>query len=82
MLSEHSNVWIVQDCQGWILVIRKQVKIFINEINTLPGFTQISMYPKLWAESGIPYAELIDKLIELAFERFEDTRREYTNSLD
>jgi D-alanine-D-alanine ligase len=44
-------------------------KIFINEINTVPGFTSISMYPKMWAYSGIPYPELIDRLIALAFER-------------
>ncbi|HEX2926565.1 MAG TPA: D-alanine--D-alanine ligase family protein [Ruminiclostridium sp.] len=72
------------DCAGLsrvdFFVDKETGEIFINEINTLPGFTQISMYPKLWAESGIPYTELIDKLIELAFERFEDTRREYTNS--
>ncbi len=55
-------------------------EIFINEINTLPGFTKISMYPKLWAASGIPYSELIDRLIELAYERFEDGKREFTNS--
>ncbi len=42
-------------------------KVYINEINTLPGFTQISMYPKLWEESGISYTELLDKLIELAY---------------
>ncbi|SJZ66065.1 D-alanine--D-alanine ligase [Garciella nitratireducens] len=47
-------------------------KIYINEINTLPGFTNISMYPKLWEYSGIPYAKLIDRLIELAIERFEE----------
>ncbi len=41
-------------------------KIYLNEINTLPGFTNISMYPKLWEESGIKYSELLDKLIELA----------------
>jgi len=46
--------------------------IFLNEINTLPGFTEISMYPKLWEASGIPYFELIDRLISLALERFED----------
>lgn len=45
-------------------------KIYINEINTLPGFTQISMYPKLWEISGISYPELLDKLIQLAIERF------------
>jgi D-alanine-D-alanine ligase len=44
-------------------------RIYLNEINTLPGFTAISMYPKLWAASGLPYPELIDRLIELALER-------------
>jgi D-alanine-D-alanine ligase len=44
-------------------------KFFINEINTVPGFTSISMFPKMWAYSGIPYPELIDRLIELALER-------------
>lgn len=47
-------------------------EIFLNEINTLPGFTEISMYPKLWAASGIPYSELIDRLISLGLERFQD----------
>ncbi|HZK83161.1 MAG TPA: D-alanine--D-alanine ligase family protein [Desulfosporosinus sp.] len=46
--------------------------IFLNEINTLPGFTKISMYPKLWEASGIPYSELIDRLITLGWERFQD----------
>lgn len=44
-------------------------RIFLNEINTLPGFTSISMYPKLMANSGIKGSELIEKLINLAFER-------------
>ncbi len=44
-------------------------KIYINEINTIPGFTSISMYPKMWEYSGIPYSQLIDRLIELALER-------------
>ncbi len=43
-------------------------KIYLNEINTLPGFTNISMYPKLWEETGIKYSELLDKLIELSLE--------------
>ena len=43
-------------------------KIYINEINTMPGFTKISMYPKLFEQSGITYTNLIDKLIELAIE--------------
>lgn len=47
----------------------------VNEINTIPGFTRISMYPKLWDASGIPYAALIDRLIDLAMERFESDRR-------
>jgi D-alanine-D-alanine ligase len=46
-------------------------RVWLNEINTLPGFTPISMYPKLWAASGLPYAELVAKLIELAEARFE-----------
>ncbi len=50
-------------------------RIYLNEVNTLPGFTQISMYPKLWEASGIPYGELITRLIELALERHEDKNR-------
>ena len=46
--------------------------IYLNEINTIPGFTPISMYPKLWEASGVPYAKLIDRLIELALERHGD----------
>ena len=44
-------------------------RIFLNEVNTLPGFTQISMYPKLWEATGVSYKELITRLIELALER-------------
>ena len=44
-------------------------EIFINEINTIPGFTSISMYPKLWIETGMTYAQLLDRLIQLALER-------------
>jgi D-alanine-D-alanine ligase len=44
-------------------------EVFLNELNTIPGFTKISMYPKLWDASGIPYAELVDRLIELALQR-------------
>ncbi len=47
-------------------------QIYVNEINTLPGFTQISMYPKLWEASGLAYSNLLDKLIELGFEKFWD----------
>jgi D-alanine-D-alanine ligase len=50
-------------------------RIYVNEVNTLPGFTQISMYPKLWAASGIKYRELITCLIELALERHAERTR-------
>lgn len=50
-------------------VENKTGKIYINEINTLPGFTKISMYPKLFEQVGVPYKELLDKLIQLAFDR-------------
>jgi D-alanine-D-alanine ligase len=50
-------------------------KIFLNEINTMPGFTSISMYPKLWAASGVTYTELIDRLIQLGMERHAENKR-------
>jgi D-alanine-D-alanine ligase len=50
-------------------------RIYLNEVNTLPGFTQISMYPKLWQATGIPYTELITRLIELAMERDQEKKR-------
>ena len=49
-------------------------EVIINEINTLPGFTNISMYPKLWQASGISYTDLITRLIELALERHQADR--------
>ncbi len=51
------------------LLDRENGDLFINEINTIPGFTKISMYPKLWEASGLMYSALLDRLIELAFER-------------
>lgn len=50
----------------------KAAEIVLNEVNTMPGFTSISMYPKLWAASGVGYAKLIDRLIELAMERHKE----------
>jgi D-alanine-D-alanine ligase len=50
-------------------------KFYVNEINTMPGFTSISMYPKLWDASGIPYAELLDRLIALALERHAEKNK-------
>jgi D-alanine-D-alanine ligase len=62
------------DCSGMarvdFLLDRDSGKVFVNELNTIPGFTRISMYPKLWEASGLPYPELLDRLIDLALERF------------
>src|SRR5579859_5808619 len=52
--------------------------LYLNEINTMPGFTEISMYPKLWAASGIPFPELVTRIAELAIERFQDRSRNQT----
>jgi D-alanine-D-alanine ligase len=54
---------------------KKGGKIYLNEVNTIPGFTSISMYPKMWEASGIPFRELIDKLIELALEMHAEKAR-------
>lgn len=51
--------------------LKEDGTVIVNEINTIPGFTSISMYPRLWEESGISYSDLIDKLLQLAMERFE-----------
>jgi D-alanine-D-alanine ligase len=53
----------------------KTRKIFLNEINTMPGFTSISMHPKLWAASGLAYADLIDRLIQFGMARHEDKKK-------
>src|ERR1700726_3939505 len=71
------------DCSGLarvdFLMDPKTRKIYLNEINTMPGFTAISMYPKLWAASGLGYADLIDRLIQLGIERHEDKKKnQYT----
>jgi D-alanine-D-alanine ligase len=52
---------------------------YLNEINTMPGFTRISMYPKLWEASGIPYPELVDRLVQLALARYEDRQQNSTS---
>jgi D-alanine-D-alanine ligase len=67
------------DCSGLsrvdFLMDPKSGKFYINEVNTMPGFTSISMYPKLWAASGVEYPALIDRLIQLALERHSDRKR-------
>jgi len=66
------------DCSGLgridFLMDPKSRKIYLNEINTMPGFTSISMYPKLWAASGLPYAQLIERLIRLGIERHQEKK--------
>jgi D-alanine-D-alanine ligase len=61
------------DCAGMarvdFFVERDTNKVYLNELNSIPGFTEISMYPKLWESSGLPYPKLVDRLIELAMER-------------
>jgi D-alanine-D-alanine ligase len=57
---------------------RRGGELLVNEINTIPGFTRISMYPRLWEASGIRYPDLIDRLIQLALERRADRDRNQT----
>jgi D-alanine-D-alanine ligase len=71
------------DCSGLarvdFLMEPKTRKIYLNEINTMPGFTSISMYPKLWAATGVAYPELIERLIQLGMERHQDKKKnQYT----
>jgi D-alanine-D-alanine ligase len=71
-------------CEGMArvdLFLRGRGEIIINEINTIPGFTRISMYPKLWEASGLSYSELIDRLITLAMERHDREKRLKTTYL-
>jgi len=67
------------DCSGLarvdFLMDPKTKKIYLNEINTMPGFTSISMYPKLWGASGLAYSDLIDRLIQLGLQRHEDKKK-------
>ncbi|MBY0470366.1 D-alanine--D-alanine ligase [bacterium] len=78
------DVFTALECEGMarvdMFLDKNSGKFYLNEINTLPGFTQISMYPKLWEASGVPYKELLNRLIELALERHrrkQDLSREY-----
>ena len=67
------------DCQGMarvdFLLDRESDELYLNELNTIPGFTSISMYPKLWEANGLPYPRLVDRLIELALERKADNQK-------
>jgi D-alanine-D-alanine ligase len=76
------EAYLAIDCAGMarvdFLLDRQTGQVYLSELNTLPGFTPISMYPKLWEASGVSYTELIDRLIELALERHADKDRSAT----
>jgi len=76
------RAFLALDCNGMaradFLVSADGSEIYVNELNTIPGFTKISMYPKLWEASGLSYAGLLDRLIELAFERHRDRSENLT----
>lgn len=67
------------DCAGMarvdFFILKEGERVVVNEINTIPGFTRISMYPKLWEATGLPYQELVQQLIDLGMERFADKKR-------
>lgn len=73
------QAYLAIDCSGMARVDffmdKNTGKVYLNEINTIPGFTEMSAYPKLWAASGVSYSELIDRLIQLAIERHQDKSR-------
>ncbi|MBN1656758.1 MAG: D-alanine--D-alanine ligase [Anaerolineae bacterium] len=75
--------YLAIDCAGMaradFLLDRQTGALYVNEVNTIPGFTPISAYPKMWEVSGISYTELIDQLIQLALERHEDRSRSATS---
>jgi len=77
------EAYLAVDCAGMarvdFLLDKDNGQIYVSELNTIPGFTPISMYPKLWEASGISYSELIDRLIELALERHADKSRSATS---
>ncbi|MFC2157166.1 D-alanine--D-alanine ligase family protein [Acidobacteriota bacterium] len=68
------------DCTGLarvdFLLEKRTDRIFLNELNTLPGFTEISMYPKLWEASGLPFPKLLEELVELGIDRHKNKKRE------
>jgi D-alanine-D-alanine ligase len=78
------QAFLAIDCAGMarvdLFVARDFSRIYVNELNTIPGFTAISMYPQLWEASGLPYPELLDRLIELALERHADKSRSQITS--
>ncbi|MDX9832492.1 MAG: D-alanine--D-alanine ligase [Anaerolineae bacterium] len=77
------KAYLAIDCAGMarvdFLLDRQTNEVYLNEVNTLPGFTPVSMYPKLWEATGISYPELIERLVELALERHADKSRSATS---
>ena len=72
------RMYRVMGCEGYARVdffVTPQGRVIANEVNTIPGFTSISMYPKLWEASGLGYTGLLTRIIELGFERHERRRR-------
>ena len=70
--------FVATDCEGMARVdffVRPDGEIVVNELNTIPGFTATSVYAKLFAESGIPYPALLDRLVELALDRHEQRKQ-------
>lgn len=77
------QAYSAMDCAGLarvdFFISKDDGSIYLNEINTLPGFTKISMYAKLWAASGLPMPQLLDRLVDLAFAKFEDRQKNNIN---
>lgn len=77
------RAFLALDCAGMaradLFFSRDTGQVYLNELNTIPGFTSVSMYPKLWEASGLPYPELLDRLIQLALERHRDRGRMSTS---
>ena len=68
------RAFVATDCEGMARVdmfVRNDGEVLVNELNTIPGFTSTSVYARLFAASGVPYAELLERLAELAVERFD-----------
>jgi D-alanine-D-alanine ligase len=71
------RAFVATDCDGMAradMFVRDDGEVLVNELNTIPGFTETSVYAKLFEASGIPYAELLDRLVELGVERWERRR--------
>ena len=71
------QAFVASECEGMArvdLFVRRDGEVLVNELNTIPGFTSTSVYAKLFEASGIPYAALLERLIDLALERHERRR--------